>query len=249
MDIHQKKLLGIFFSMTAFILILDHLFPGEKFVNYIKHATIIALLFFALMVPKKNPEKVIMCVALFFTVVGDFLLNFCAIFPGIVQKFFPYGVLSFSIAYLLLIIALQKNIMPSWREIISAIPVLAVIGPTFIVLSPYIPAEIVYGSLLFSFVLAYMATISISTLFKGYFSKNVSIRIALAGFLILISDMGVAVEQFIPTYINNFTPWLKNIIWGTFIPAWTLILVNIAENNFLSYKKIDVLRRRGFLKS
>lgn len=237
MNSHQKKLLGIFFSMTAFILILDHFFPGEKFVNFIKHATIIALLIFALTIRKKNREKKIMSVALFFTVVGDFLLNFCSIFPGLAYKVFPYGVLAFTIAYILLIVALQKNLKPGWQELLSAIPVLAVIVPLFIMLYPYIHAEIIFESLLFSFVLGYMATISITTLFKGYFSKKVSIRIALAGFLILISDMGVAIEQFMPTYTDHFIPWLKNIIWGTFVPAWTLIVVNIAENNFLSFKK------------
>ncbi|MCL5057794.1 MAG: hypothetical protein M1130_07340 [Actinobacteria bacterium] len=56
----------------------------------------------------------------------------------------------------------------------------------------------------------------------------------LAGLLILISDIGVANNVFNPAYSSIIVPWLQNIIWGTYIPAWTLMAVNIAENRLLA---------------
>ena len=67
MNRYQKLLLGIYLPLTAVFMILDHLFPGANFVNYLKFSAIITLFLFVCRVKKYFPEQKTLTMALFYS--------------------------------------------------------------------------------------------------------------------------------------------------------------------------------------
>ncbi|WP_027366064.1 lysoplasmalogenase family protein [Desulfotruncus alcoholivorax] len=230
----QRKLLYIFLPMTLVIVLLDNLFPGDAFVNYVKYATIIALFLFTLCIKKRHIEQLYMNIAIFFIVVADFFLVFCDTIPGIGDKLVILGVLAFLFAYIFLILAFQKNFKVGGWELLAALLVLILFVPNYITLWPHVTGLMFYGGTLFGIVLCYMAWTCICTLFKYHYRFGVACRIALAGCLMLISDIGVSQSFFNPAFQHRFNPGLASLIWATYVPAWTLIATIIAENNLLA---------------
>ena len=112
------------------------------------------------------------------------------------------------------------------------IPVLAVLIPVLITLVPRIEGIFRYFAIFFGLFVGFMAWNALCTIHRKYFSKNVAFRFALAGFFMFLSDMGVAFVLFYPGLMTN-APWLENEIWITYVPAWTLVFVNLLEEKLL----------------
>jgi len=224
----QRLLLAIFLPLTAVILMLDNFFPGAGFMNLVKFFTIFSLFLASCLVKKRYPEQVLMNAAVFFALLGEFFLNGCDLLaPDLADWSGAYGALGFMLAF-------NRGAKGGRSGIVAALPVLIVCLPVLIILHPYIENQLIWESLLFYAVLCCMAWCSILTLFGGYFGPGASRRIALAGFLILISDSGVAMAIFHPSFAGHFTPWLENIIWGAYVPAWTLIVFTMAGDDLLA---------------
>ncbi|KJS22024.1 MAG: hypothetical protein VR72_08035 [Clostridiaceae bacterium BRH_c20a] len=230
----QRALLTIYLPITICILILDNLYPGVNMINYIKYTIIISLFIVAFKVKKNYTEQNFMTLAIFFAMFSDFFLVFCSTIPELSRRVVPFGIGGFLIAYLILIVTYQKNFKLGWGESLAIIPVLGIFLPHFIFLYPHTNGLMFYGAFMFGFVLCYMTWTSICTIFRGYFNPRTSHLIALSGFLMFICDIGVAHAIFNPAFSNSFVPWLKNIIWFSYIPAWTLLVIIIAEKNLLS---------------
>jgi len=236
MNFSQRFLLALFLPLTAVILILDNFFPGASNVYYFKFITIFSLFLAACLVKKRHPEQVLMNAAVFFALLGEFFLNvFDLMAPDLAYGSGAYGALGFMLAYGLLIVAFNQGAGDGRSRILAAMPVLVVCLPVLIILRPYIAHQLLWESLLFYSVLCCMAWCSIRTLFGRYYSPGASRSMALAGFLILISDSGVAMAIFHPLFAGHFTPWLENIIWGAYVPAWTLIVFTMAGDDLLSF--------------
>lgn len=232
----QRALLAIYLPLTLLFLVLDNLYPGESFVSYIKFATIITLFLVAFCIKKKYKEQKLMTLAILFVTIGDFFLVYCRNIKELSNIVVPFGMLGFMVAYLSLILAFQKNFKIGLGELLALVPVLGIFIPNCIVLYPYITGSIFYGVTIFSLVICYMTWTTISTLFRGYYNPIVSRYIALSGFLMLICDLGVANSLFNPAFAGKFIPWLKNIIWGAYVPAWTLIVFIIATEDLFKQK-------------
>lgn len=230
MNIKQKVLLSIFLPVTVLIVILDNVFPNAGMVNCFKFTTVCAIFLASSRIRKKYREQAILNAAVFFAVVGDFFLNLCSTVPDLAAKVVPFGIMGFWAAYILLIFVFHKGYGAGWKELLAAVPVLGFFIPNLISLHPFVTGFMLWGALLFGFVLCFMAWTSIGAMFRGYYRPEVSCRMALSGYLMFISDMGVANSLFNPAFAGHFVPWLENIIWGTYVPAWTLIAVAIAED-------------------
>lgn len=231
----QNLLIRVYLPLTFVIILTDHLFPGRVAVNYFKFVVVLTLFPAALLTGKWFREQVILTFAVFLMVVGDFFLNLCSAIPDLAGDVRIFGVLSFILAYLsLLAVFVKGRKKPGPGKYLTLAPVLAVLLPAVAAIAPHVEGELLTGALIFTLVLGLLAWTAICTLFRGYYSAAASFRFALAGLLILISDIGVANNVFNPAYSSIIVPWLQNIIWGTYIPAWTLIAVNIAENRLLA---------------
>ncbi len=235
----QKLVLSIFLPITALFIVLDNIFPGAPLVNYIKFVTIITLFLIALRINKTYPEQRLLTAAMFLVMIGDLFLVFCKTFFDS-GKFLPFGVLSFSIAYLLVVFAFQRNFKTGRFEAVAALPVLIITIPVVIILLASVSGFLKFGLLIFIAILCYCTWTCICTVSRGYFVPKSSYRIALAGFLMLICDLGVGLSSFYPQFSGTFVPLLKNIIWGSYIPAWTLIVVTIAEKNLIIFPEAEL---------
>ena len=214
---------------------LDRLFPGAAGVSYFKFATV-AGIFWASLAPLiaggRRREQFLLGWAVYLVMVGDFFLNLCSNVPDLAGRVVPLGVLSFLLAYLLVATVFLKNFNFHLTDLPAAALVLAIFIPNFSALSPGIGRVLLPGAFFFGLAICFMAWACLRTVFNCPYQHRVCLRAALAGLLILISDTALAHSLFNPSFAGHFVPWLKNIIWGAYLPAWTLMALNIAEDRF-----------------
>jgi len=230
----QRILLVIYIPITVLILILDNIYPKEDIVLYLKYTIMITLFLSAITMQKKFREQKIMALSLFFLVVADFFLVFVNTIDNLKLNFSEFGVTGFLFAYICLIIAYQKNFKVGKEEIIIAILIGIVFLYVVISLQPYVKGLMLIGTLIFWSVLCYMTWTSICTIFRRYFNLKSAWLIAISSSLMFICDIGVAFSRFHPLYSKIYVPWLSNVIWATYIPGWTLLVVIISEKNLIS---------------
>lgn len=236
----QRTLLAIYLSMSIVFLMLDNMFPGKVFVNYIKFTTVATLFATSTFINKSCLEQRLVNIALFFVVIGDFFINVGGTISELKDVSTLFGLGGFTFAYIMLILAFQKNFKVGHNEVLAIFPVLIVFILNFLDLAVFL-GSLFYPALVFGLVLSYMSWTCICTIFRGHFNAKISRCIAIAGFLLLLSDVCVAHALFNPEFSNRFVPWLENIIWITYIPSWVLIVLTVAEDKPL-VKSILVLR-------
>lgn len=229
----QRILLVIYIPITFLIFMLDNIYPKEDMILYLKYTIMSTLFLSAITIQKKFREQKIMALSLFFVVVADFFLVFIDTIDDLKMNFSAFGIAGFLFAYICLIVAYQKNFNVGKEEIIVATPIGIIFIYVFISLQQYVKGLIFIGTLIFLSVLCYMTWTSICTIFRGYFTKKSAWLIAISSSLMFICDIGVAFSGFHPIYSKMYVPWLTNIIWTTYIPGWTLLVVIICEKNLI----------------
>jgi len=233
----QKLVLILFLPLVLVILLLDHLCPGACLVRSVKLIILIFLFSLALFIRKKNGfdygEKKLLRLAFFLVVLGDFLFVTSLHISPLQEKTIFVGIISFLAAYACLIIAFQKSRSPGIAHAVAALPVLALFVPVLIHYTPWVSGPTFYGALLFGVVLSGMAWRAICTIIEGYYALHVALWLALAGYLMFISDLAVGLAVLNPVFSGIFVPWLQNIIWSSFIGAWIIIVLVLAEKDFL----------------
>jgi len=234
----QKLVILIFLPVVLLILILDHLLPGAAIVRYIKLAILIVLFCLTLLFKKTLRsdyiEKKLIRLAFFLVVLSDFLFVAGLHISPLHDETTLIGVIGFFTSYICLILAFRKAPLTGIGQVIAAMPVLAVYIPFLIWFSPWVSGSLFYGTLLFSLVLCGMTWRAICTITERYYTVHVAHGLALAGYLMFISDLAVGLAVFNPIFTDKFDPWLQNIIWSSFICAWIIIVLVLAEKDFLN---------------
>ncbi|MDP4161100.1 MAG: lysoplasmalogenase family protein [Bacillota bacterium] len=227
----QRLIIGVYFTLTMFYVVSVNLFPGDVLVRLTGWVTVLTIFIAALSIEKKCLEQKVLTVAAFFMVIGDFFLGLGERI-GILKSWdVPLGMFGFMISYIFLIIAFQKNFSIKGKNLWAILPIAVVFITIFFNLAEFVKGPMFVAALVFGLVLCYMCWTALCSLFRGYFSKKAAWLIAISGCLIFISDMGVAHAVFNPLFKGQFVPWLKVYIWITFVPAWTLILATVTEEN------------------
>lgn len=239
----RKQALIVYFVLTLLIILLDHLYPGENWVRYIKFTVMFSVFIVAFRTRGKSVQQNLITKAAFFMVIGDFFLNYCKVFPVWGRKLIPLGMFGFALAYLLLIQTFRDRFRFGLGEVFSLFVVLSNLVPAFIILNPfhYDRPSWRWIIILFGLVLGGMVWTLINTIFQNSYPCWVSQTIALVGMLILISDLAVAHSLFNPFFYSHFVPWLENLIWGCFVPAWAILTnIPIQKIKFNYFSKIHV---------
>lgn len=227
----QRVLLAIYLPFTILVLIFDHLYPEADAVQYVKYAVMTTLFFSVLIMQKQCREQRILVLAFFFMVIADLLSVFSPTLHFINCNLKPLGSVGFLLAYLCLIIVYQKNFRIGQVEISAAVPIAALYIVGLLLLRPYVDKVILVGAMLFGVVLCYMTWSGINTIFWQYYGLKTARLMAISASLILISDLAVGIASFHPQYSGMFIPWLKNIVWAAYIPAWTLLAAVVSEEH------------------
>lgn len=225
-------LLPLYLSLTVIIVALDNIYPDSNYVRYLKYSIIISIFLTALMQKKKYREQWVLNIALFFVVIADFFMTFLDTVPDVQIDTTLYGMSFFLLAYISLIIVFHKNFRIGTKELLAAVPILAIFLYILIFLFlKYLQGTMLVAAVIFAFTLGYMAWSGICTLFRGYYKYSIAMFMALAGSLMLLSDIFVAYMRFHPDLIGTFVPWISSIIWGTYIPAWAFIASIIGKED------------------
>ncbi len=235
----QRILLAIYLLFTLLVTTLDHLFPGADVVQYVKFATMASLFISVLVMRKHCREQKVLTLAFFFMVIADSFSVFSTALHSLSWNLKPLGAGGFLLAYLCLIYVYQKHFKIAWTELIVAVPIAAVYLTALLLLRHYVDGTVFTATAVFGAVLGWMTWNGLCTIFRNYYSMKVSCLIAISASLMLVSDLAVAVSFFDPQYSGTFIPWLKNIVWGAYIPAWTLLAAVAAEENPLMRSGAD----------
>jgi len=188
----QRVLLATYPIFTGLILLSEY-YSEPDFVAYLKVAVMLALTISVVWLAKACDEQKVMALAFIFMALGDF---FFVIPLTREDLLIPYGIASFLVAYVCLIVAFQKNVSFGLAEILIALPIMAVFLYIAAILQPYLPLPLFIGTLLFAAVLCYMTWTAICTLPRRFFGTKTAWFVALSACLILASDIRLAYEVF-----------------------------------------------------
>lgn len=228
----QKLALQIFIPLTLIIIFMIYLIPDSNLLHYSKFAVTVGLFIFALSIKTKGMTWLMLKIAFFLSAFGDFFL---AAMKAIDKNFDGslYGIGLFLLAYIFLILTFQKfgddwKRSSIWKELFLLIPLLLIVGIFFVSMYKYLGGIMIPISIFFAFTITYMTWTAIATLKRGWFKKSSAALIGIAAILIFISDFAVAYEIFLPAF-ENPPAWIEALVRGTFTPAWTLLLLVLAD--------------------
>ena len=236
MNVTQKIVFSMMMVLLIGILVLQHkLADNFSVMGIVLFMVISSLVVGSLFAPRPTRTHKIIGIAIFFIFIGDIFLVFSKTIPGVPKDALlstVLGMLGFLCAYAMLIRLFTRHFSLGIKDMIMMVPVLAVLIPVLITLVPRIEGIFRYFAIFFGLFVGFMAWNALCTIHRKYFNKNVALRFAVAGFFMFLSDMGVAFVLFYPGMMTN-APWLENEIWITYVPAWTLVFVNLLEEKLL----------------
>ena len=232
----QKIVLTILMVDLCGILYLQHLLADNfAIMGIVLYMVILSLAAGSWMAPRPTRLHRIVGRAILFIAVGDFFL----VFLGTLSMFGKEnlvikvpGMIGFICAYSTLIWLFTRRFTFRKQDLLMLLPVFVIIIPVLYTLLPLIEGPMFYFAIFFTFIVSFMAWNGLCGLHRGFYTKTVSTRFAIAGFLMLLSDMGVAFVMFYPGMQTN-VPWLENEIWITYVPAWTLVFLNLLEEKLV----------------
>ncbi len=228
----QRIFLGVVLTQLAAVLVLFHLFEGNyRALGIVKYSVIGSIFVASQLLPRPTTDHRWLVAAVACLFLGDFFLILLGTLPG----FSPDqtlvkvgGMVGFLTAYLCLLGAYWRRAEWSRVEWLLLLPVVGALAPVAIVLLPHLDGAMRLWALVFTAFLALMAWSALCTVPRGYYLPTVARRFAIAGYLMFLSDLAVGMSFFYPDLDRN-QPWLGTLIWITYVPAWALVVVNLAE--------------------
>lgn len=230
----QRIFLGVVLTQLAAVLLLFHLLEDNyRALGIVKYAVIGSIFVASRFLPRPTADHRWLAAALACLFVGDFFLILLGTLPGFSPDQTPVkvgGMAGFLAAYLCLLGAYWRRV--GWRraESLLLLPVMGALAPVAVLLLPHLDGAMRVWALVFTAFLALMAWSALCTVPRGYYATAVARRFAIAGYLMFLSDLAVGMSFFYPGLHRN-QPWLGTFIWITYVPAWALIVVNLAEPN------------------
>jgi hypothetical protein len=218
-------------QLAAVLVLFHRLQDDYGSLGLVKYAVIGSIFVASRLLPRPTADHRWLAAAVAFLFVGDFFLIFVGTLPGVTpdQAWVKVGgMVGFFTAYLCLLGAYWRRVTLRRADLVAAVPVLAALVPIAFMLVPRLQGAMLAWALVFAAFLSLMAWSALATLHRGYYSRPIARRFALAGYLMFLSDLAVAMSFFYPGLHRN-QPWLGTFIWITYVPAWALVVVNLAE--------------------
>lgn len=229
----QRIIIATYTTLTLLILLFTTLYSLDSSAQYLRFGVRVAMFLTVVLIKKNYWEQKILIPAFFCTVISDYFFVFLrATNPDFVNREM-YGMLGFILAYIFLIASFQRNFRFGKKEVITLIPFIIIFVLVLVGLMKYAVGFMFWAAIILGVVLCYTGMIMVSSLFRGYFSRGTAWRIAIAGSILFLSDMVVAFSIFHPDFMG-FLLWKENLIWGTYMLGWTLLLSVAAEEHLLA---------------
>ncbi len=226
----QKKLAVGYGAATLSVLLIHAVYQGGPPSLILTFTTRLTMVAAAFMLKTKLREKRLLRTAFLFTLVSDFFFIFLKLFARDMPNRTLYGMLGFIIAYLFLILTFIRTIKWSVKALAAFVPFGLIFLLLILNLRQFAAGMMYPAGIGIGVILSITGMVTVSTLFSGYFTRKAAWFIALAGSLMFFSDLFVAYSIYDPAFAP-FMLWKENMIWGTYVPAWTLLLLLLAEDN------------------
>jgi len=225
----QRILLAVYLPLTVLILSFHMLYQKDEPALYLMFAVRVTMFFSVVVMVKRFKEQNLILLAFLFTIISDYYFVYANTLVQPIANRELYGMLGFIAAYLCLIAAFNRNFKIGKAELITLLPFAGIFTYVFLSLQQYAKGFMYPAAIILGIILCFAGMTMVATLYRGYFLKRTACLVALAGCILFISDMFVAFSIFHPVF-KEFILWKENLIWGTYVPAWTFLMMVAAED-------------------
>ncbi len=226
----QRIILAVYLFLTLVMVFFDIIYRDDNPALYVTFAVRVSMFITVVAVRKRYREQKLIALAFAFTVLSDYYFVFVNTFDETVANSQLFGMIGFIGAYLCLIITFSKNFNIGKRELITIAPFAAIFTFLFLSLQQYAEGFMYPAGIVLGIILCIFGMTMVSTLFRGYFSKRVAWLLAISGCMMFFSDLFVALALYHPDF-KVFLLWREIVVMVTYVPAWTLLMLVVTEEN------------------
>ena len=225
-----QKFLALFYGVATGLILLSHTVYGKGDPSlYLTFGVRATMVLAAWLLTTRLRERYLLRLAFLFTLVSDYFFILAQVFDESMPNRQLYGMLGFILSYLFLILAFSRQMKFGHRELMTFLPFGLIFLYLFMNLQKFATGFMLQAGIGIGVILSLAGMTMVSTLYRGLYTRRAAWMIALAGFLMFFSDLFVAYSIYDPAFAN-FMLWKENLIWGTYVPAWTLLLLLMAED-------------------
>ncbi len=233
----DRIIIATYLILTVMILLFHFVYEDANPSLNLRFGVRVAMFVTTVIIVKQHREQKIITLAFLCTVISDFFFTFVKTFDFELVNRNLYGITGFIVAYLFLIAAFQRNFKIGKKEIFTVLPFVVIFGYVLVSLKQYATGLFLMAAIVLGIVLCYAAMTMIATLYRGYFKRSIAWMIAVAGIILFLSDMVVAYSIFHPDF-RMFILWKDNLVWGTYMIGWILLLMITARHEIHSVQEV-----------
>ncbi|MHC1733515.1 MAG: hypothetical protein AB9888_15985 [Bacteroidales bacterium] len=224
-DERSFHILVIYSILALIILLLDVAGISGRALWGVRYAVMLSMPLYSIRVSVKVRVQRMLSASLFLIAAGDFFL-YVPLAMGIEEpKLYPWGIILFSLAYVMLSSAYSWSSRRNPKEILlTLMPMTVFFAGTYLVLS-YADGMIRAAGLLLSASISLMLWNALCVPLRGLFDKSASKLVVVSSFLMLICDAGVGLGMLAGIRNELLFDIGRNIVWSAYIPAWAIILM------------------------
>lgn len=224
-DERSFRILVIYSTLALVILVLDVAGISGRALWGVRYAVMLSMPLYSIKVSVKSRIQKMLAASLFLIAAGDFFL-YVPLAMGIEgPELYPWGIILFSMAYVVLSAAYSWNSRKDPKEILlTLMPMTVFFAGSYLVLS-YSDGMIRTAGLLLSASISFMLWNALCVPLRGLFGKGDSKLVVLSAFLMLICDAGVGLGMLAVIRNELLFDIGRNIVWSAYIPAWAIILM------------------------
>lgn len=216
----------VIYSILAFlILVLDVAGISGRALWGLRYAVMLSMPLYSIKVSVKARVQRMLSASLFMIAAGDFFL-YVPLAMGIEEpELYPWGIILFSLAYVVLSAAYSWKSSKDPKEILlTLMPMTVFFAGSYMVLS-YADGMIRAAGLLLAASISFMLWNALCVPLRGLFGKSASKLVVVSSFLMLICDAGVGLGMLAVIRNELLFDIGRNIVWSAYIPAWAIILM------------------------
>ena len=229
MSYRNRIILATYLPMTAMIMLFNALYHFDAPALYMKFGVRAVMCVTVLFAVNKFFEQKLLVLAFLSSLVSDFFFSVMYHLNPDLPNRDLYGILGFIAAYLFLIAAFNKKASYGKRELLIVAPFAAVFTFFLVILAKYATGFMFFATVTLGVILCFFGLTMVSCYFRRHFTRTVSFGAMLAGIILFGSDMVVALSLFHPDF-QGFMLWKENLIWGTYMLGWIIILMIAASD-------------------
>ncbi|MBP1919818.1 lysoplasmalogenase family protein [Youngiibacter multivorans] len=224
-DVRSFKILIIYSLVALIILVLDVSGISGRFLWGVRYAIMLSMPLYSLKAANKGREQRLLAASLFLIAAGDFFLYVPLASGNENPKLYPWGIVLFSLAYLMLSTAYLRNAGKDKREILLALMPMTILAAGFYGVLSFADGNLVISSLLLILSISFMLWNALCVPIRGWYDRTSSRLIVISAFLMLACDAGVGLGMMAGISSELLFDIGRNIVWSAYIPAWAIILM------------------------